>query len=151
VALCLAGGNSLGQVIASQIVARQGYVWALRYAVIFMAAYVLSLFFFAPETTYVRAKKYDTDVLELLSDEVSGDAASASISNQNLPSAASVDEKTAAEDNTKTADLESAGASNETRTTYVQSLRVFNGRYSDENHFKALVAPFATYMLPGVV
>jgi MFS family permease len=28
----LAGGNSLGQVIASQIVAGQNYVWAFRYA-----------------------------------------------------------------------------------------------------------------------
>lgn len=28
----LAGGNSLGQVIASQIVQAQGYVWAVRYA-----------------------------------------------------------------------------------------------------------------------
>lgn len=28
----LAGGNSLGQVIASQIVAGQGYEWAFRYA-----------------------------------------------------------------------------------------------------------------------
>lgn len=145
----LAGGNSLGQVIASQIVAGQGYVWAFRYAVIFMSAYVVALFFFAPETTYVRVKKYDTDVLELLSDEVSEGAVSASTSDQHLPSGASVDEKTAAQ--TKTAHLESAGASTETKTTYVESLRIFNGRYSDENYFKALIAPFATYMLPGVV
>ncbi|KIH88558.1 hypothetical protein SPBR_07045 [Sporothrix brasiliensis 5110] len=145
----LAGGNSLGQVIASQIVAGQGYVWAFRYAVIFMAAYVVALFFFAPETTYVRAKKYDTDVLELLSDEVreGSGAASASVSDQHLPSGGNVDEKTT------DFDAESAGtaAEIETKRAYAQSLRIFSGRYSDENYLRALIAPFATYMLPGVV
>ncbi|CAK7199031.1 hypothetical protein SEUCBS139899_001699 [Sporothrix eucalyptigena] len=145
----LAGGNSLGQVIASQIVAGQGYVWAFRYAVIFMSAYVVALFFLAPETTYVRAKKYDTDVLELLSDELSeAGAASASGSEHNLPKTGA-DEKTAAVA-TSDPELGDAGAS-EQKTTYAQSLRIYNGRYSDENYFKALIAPFATYMLPGVV
>ncbi|CAK7236340.1 hypothetical protein SBRCBS47491_009604 [Sporothrix bragantina] len=142
----LAGGNSLGQVIASQIVAGQGYPWAFRYAVIFMAAYVVGLFFLSPETTYVRASKYDTDVLELLSNELSEGEA------RPVGDKAHTDEKTAAVSASASAsDIEAAGRPVEQKTSYAQSLRVYNGRFSDENYFKALIAPFATYMLPGVV
>ncbi|KAM6510047.1 hypothetical protein FALCPG4_017678 [Fusarium falciforme] len=72
----LSGGNALGQVIASQIVQGQSYVWAFRYAVIFMSAYIFLLFLLIPETTYNRSRKFDTDIHQVLADELDSDAIS---------------------------------------------------------------------------
>ncbi|KAJ4199934.1 hypothetical protein NW767_007914 [Fusarium falciforme] len=70
------GGNTLSQVIASQIVQEQSYVWAFRYAVTFMSAYIFLLFLLIPETTYNRSKKFDTDIHQVLADELDSDAIS---------------------------------------------------------------------------
>ncbi|OAA54247.1 Major facilitator superfamily domain, general substrate transporter [Niveomyces insectorum RCEF 264] len=167
----LAGGNSLGQVIASQIVAGQNYVWAFRYALIFMSAYIVAFFFLAPETTYNRPNKYDTDVLELLAGEDGASAESLHPVEKTTVQAEKTEktEKTANEstvvagsepdDNESNSaatasrdhdrDLEGESA-RERPTPYLQSLRLVHGRFSDENYFVALVSPFATFMLPGV-
>ncbi|KAI5857332.1 MFS general substrate transporter [Durotheca rogersii] len=138
----LAGGNSLGQVIASQIVQGQGYAWAFRYAVIFMSAYIILLFLFAPETTYTRAKKYDTDMHEVLFDEET----------QASSAGGSLDEPVEKADySVNVLDPETPADRTATRKkSWVQGLRVYNGHFSDENYFKAVLSPFATFLLPGV-
>ncbi|KAF2095551.1 MFS general substrate transporter [Rhizodiscina lignyota] len=121
----LSGGNSIGQVIATQIVAAQGWPWAFKYAMIIFAAYTVILFFTCPETTYNRPAQLNTDIKELLEDS-------------NLKS------------QPHAVELESRSPVYERKKTYWQSLRVYNGRFSDESLLRAFITPWSAYLLPAV-
>lgn len=112
---------------------------------IFMAAYILALFFLLPETNYNRPARYDTDVKEYLAGETGA-------SNLNHEQELRLNEKTVASVN-----LHSQGgddnidqASLEKKKPYWTTLKLYNGRFSDENYFLSLVSPFVTLLLPGV-
>lgn len=47
-------------------------------------------------------------------------------------------------------DDEAASHQPEKKKTYLQNLKVYNGRFSNESYFKALISPFSAYMLPAV-
>lgn len=146
--VCLSGGNSFGQVIASQIVAGQGYVWAYRYAVIFVSLYTILFFFLVPETAFRRAKKFDNDVHETLADEVPGQQANGEYESKvdaSLP-ATSADKH---EGVTKVSE-ERGEQERELRETYLQSLKVYHGRFSNENYLRSVLSPLAVLLLPGV-
>ncbi|KAF5010122.1 hypothetical protein FDECE_3708 [Fusarium decemcellulare] len=136
----LSGGNALGQVIASQVVEGQSYIWAFRYAVIFMSAYIILLFLLIPETTYNRPEKFDTDIREILADDSDQvDVQSPGSEKAKAEAAAVVD----------TSDTES-GATSEKRKTWLQGLKLYNGRFNDENYLRAILSPFVTLILPAV-
>lgn len=144
--VCLSAGNSLGQVIGAQVVAGQSYEWAYRYAVIFVSLYTIAFFFLVPETAYRRAKKFDNDVHEVLADEVpeypQQDEKTGTIS---LPDAL------ADKDAGVTDVAEEAGAHERERPeTYIQSLKVYHGRFSRENYLRSVLSPLAVLLLPGV-
>lgn len=101
-----------------------------------MSAYIVALFLLAPETTYKRDSKYDTDILEVLADELDQQSASDRVSSE---------EKVISR-----VDVSEPDAIQAKPQTYVQSLKVYNGRFSNENYFRAVLSPFATYLLPGV-
>ncbi|KAH8810615.1 major facilitator superfamily domain-containing protein [Xylogone sp. PMI_703] len=140
----LAGGNAIGQVIGSQIAAAQSWHWAFNYVVIVLSAYTIALFFVSPETTYNRPAKYNTDFYESLSADSASDLGS---------NTSELGEK--AEDKTAVSssvfvDEETQSAPPEKKMTYWQSLRVYNGRFSDENYWRSLISPFSAYLLPAV-
>ncbi|KAJ9145292.1 Major facilitator superfamily domain, general substrate transporter [Pleurostoma richardsiae] len=143
--VALSAGNSIGQVIAAQIVSGQSYQWAFRYAVILMSAYVLILFFFVPETAYKRASKYDNDVREILADEA-GDQQGSSDQEENGEPPASAEKPGGRIDVTE----EGGVPVQEKPETYLQSLRLYRGRLSKENYFRSILSPLATLLLPGV-
>ncbi|OIW22554.1 MFS general substrate transporter [Coniochaeta ligniaria NRRL 30616] len=97
---------------------------AFRYAVIFISVYIVALFFLAPETTYNRATKYDTNILEVLADELDQRSAStdaASGEGEKLTSRINVSEP---------------NESRERPKTYIQSLKIYNGRFSNESYLR---------------
>ena len=48
-------------------------------------------------------------------------------------------------------DVETAQPATEKRPTYWQSLKVYNGRFSDESLLKAFITPWSAYLLPSVL
>ncbi|KAH6670252.1 major facilitator superfamily domain-containing protein [Plectosphaerella plurivora] len=143
----LSGGNALGQVIASQVVQGQGYVWAFRYAVIFMSAYIFLLFLLIPETTYNRPKRFDTDIREILADDSDQDA---SQTKPPAPLLVGDDEKSARAASTAASDEDPEARAPEKRKTWLQGLKIYNGRFSHENYFRGILSPFVTLALPAV-
>ncbi|CAK7237972.1 hypothetical protein SBRCBS47491_010228 [Sporothrix bragantina] len=140
----LSAGNSIGQVIGAQIVAHQSYVWAYRYAVIITSVYAVVLFFVVPETAYNRSKRLEIDINDDSStDEESREKQTA------VPSSAVVgkQEEAASSD---TGEEGGVPASTEQPETYVQSLRLYRGRFSHESYIRSIFSPFATLLLPGV-
>jgi hypothetical protein len=105
-----------------------------------MSAYIFLLFLLIPETTYNRPKKFDTDVREVLADE--SDHAGSQLPDgekSRLEATAVVD----------ASDAES-GSPPERRKTWIQGLKLYNGRFSDENYLRAVLSPFVTLILPAV-
>lgn len=150
----LSGGNAIGQVIGSQIVAAQSWVWPFIYYLICTAVYTVIYYFTCPETTYIRSSSLDIDIRE----ELASDSGSGSDSDGPPPSNS---EKAPAEIASTALDGESvvvesekrdpeAAASTEKKLSYWQTLRVFNGRYSDESLLRALITPWTAFLLPAV-
>ncbi|KAL1898595.1 hypothetical protein Sste5346_003499 [Sporothrix stenoceras] len=141
----LSAGNSLGQVIASQIVAHQSYIWAYRYAVIVTSVYAIVFFFLVPETAYNRSKALEIDI----DNDVSSSDGEQVDEKQTAPVSSTVVNKQSATSD----DGESgrpASTSNDQPESYLQSLRLYRGRFSRESYIRSLLSPFATLLLPGV-
>lgn len=125
----------------------------MPHSVIFMSIYLVLLFFLIPETTYNRPKKYDTDVREHLIGESDLDS---TINEQSTTEPISVDEKkngvseSATPGTPSETDAEQNGVQTEKRKTWVQGLKIYNGRFSNENYIRAVLSPFATFILPAV-
>lgn len=106
--------------------------------------YTAILFFICPETTYNRAAKYNTDHVEITADSSSdlGVVQNAGISykQDNPPQ-----EKSVVESN-----VEANDTPVEKKKTYWQSLKVYNGRFSDESLLRSLISPWSAFLLPAV-
>ncbi|CAK7235857.1 hypothetical protein SCUCBS95973_009409 [Sporothrix curviconia] len=147
----LSAGNSIGQVIGAQIVAHQNYIWAYRYAVIVTSVYALAFFFLVPESAYNRSKKLEIDINDYSTTD-DDQASSANNSDEKKQAPAPLSTVTGKEDEAANSDGGEAGlpASNELPETYLQSLRLFRGRFSNESYIRSIFSPFATLLLPGV-
>ncbi|KAL1893537.1 hypothetical protein Sste5346_006367 [Sporothrix stenoceras] len=137
----LSGGNALGQVIGTAIFSAQGWRWPFIWACVVYTVYTIILFFTCPETTYSRAAQLDLDILEDIDDDSGSERAIVR----------SGDEKTASSSVQDVShDPEAAQPVAERKKTYRESLRVFNGRYSDESFWRALITPWSAFLLPAV-
>ncbi|GME38594.1 MFS general substrate transporter [Neofusicoccum parvum] len=127
----LNSASSLASIICGQVFADLGWLWLFHLFQIFLVIQFVAMFLFCPETTYLRATKYDTDLVreekleELAKDQVEyreypasgGDAASATA----VPR----------------------------KKTFAQSLAIFTGVYSRDSIFKFLFGPFLTLLNPA--
>ncbi|KAH7084378.1 major facilitator superfamily domain-containing protein [Paraphoma chrysanthemicola] len=144
----LSGGNAIGQVIASQIVQAQGWVWPFKYTCIVIAVYTIILFFTCSESTYNRAASLNTDMREEIADDSSDDGALV----ERIEAGFSGSEKSAPTPIPEAAkDVEKVQQPTEPRITYWQSLKVYNGRFSDESLLRAFITPWSAYLLPAVL
>lgn len=116
-------------------------------SVIFMSAYIFLLFLLILETTYNRSKKFNTDIHQVLADELDSDTTSQDAPIQQLEH----DEKEKGEATAavSVSDIESSGTP-EKRKTWLQGLKLYNGRLSNENYLRAVLSPFVTLILPAV-
>lgn len=106
-----------------------------------MAIYTVGLFFLLPESNYNRPSRYDTDVKENLV----GEADAVDLNHSNII----VDDKDVSAVNLR---AEEAGqvSPQETKKSYWSTLKLYNGRFSEENFLLSLFSPFVTLLLPGV-
>lgn len=165
--VALFGGAFLTPVFAGKITHSLGWQWTFYFVAIFTAVALPFMFFFVPETAFRRADYLNTDFLGDAdssrylhgpprgSSDQSGSRVpihdtgkdNASMPGQGTASPA-VDEK-----------AEHAGAHENTapeittRDTapFVQTLRLFNGRRTDESFFKLLLRPFPLFLHPGIL
>jgi hypothetical protein len=96
----------------------------------FLIPLLLLIFLFCPETTYIRSHIYDTDVLRT----------------EHLRELADIERKAHAE----TTQVESPDSPPvmpiPAKKSFVQSLPIYTGIYTDDNLLKLLAAPFVTLL-----
>lgn len=117
-----------------------------------IGAYTIIFFFVCPETTYIRPAHFDTDIQE---EKLQDSDTPASITSSDRPDGTESKvfrEPSVAEQGTtpRSENLEAANGTSEQKTPYLQTLKVYNGRFSNEHVYKALITPWTAFLLPAV-
>lgn len=128
------GGAFLTPVFVGMIARRMGWQWSFYFLAIFMGLGTLAIFLFVPETAYRRARALNTDFT----------------GKQDL-SYVSPSESFHSDEKELQARSEPVDVARESRYSFIQRLRIFNGRKSDDSFWKLLLRPFPLYLHPAVV
>jgi len=133
--LFLLTGISGGALIAGQIIERDGYQWAFGVCAIFFGILMVAVLFLVPETAYRRDSVVVVHVHD--ADDEKGTAGHMKLAHEH-------DEDRAAYEQ------HGAAPAVEKKHTYVQSLRIFTGRYSYAPVWKIFVRPVILLFYPAV-
>jgi MFS family permease len=142
---CVFGGSFLTPVIVGKMSHDIGWKWTFYFVAIFSAMMLPIMFFFVPETAYRRDDRLntDTDVTigshRLSSRPVDPEANETTKSGSGNPEP----EKNDPSANGKGVPPE--------KISFVKSLRIFNGRKTDESYWRLLLRPFPLFLHPGVL
>ncbi|GAB1213973.1 hypothetical protein ATERTT37_003129 [Aspergillus terreus] len=134
--VALFGAAFLTPVVAGKITHTLGWEWTFYFVAIFAGVALPFTFFFVPETAYRRAGHIRTDF------EYSNDQPTVSES-QNQPSKRE-DASSPQQGSRDLADLPA-------NASFLQTLKPFNGRKTDENFFKLLLRPFPLFFQPAIL
>lgn len=134
--VALFGAAFLTPVVAGKITHTLGWEWTFYFVAIFAGAALPFTFFFVPETAYRRAGHIRTDF------EYSNDQPTVSGS-QNQPSKRE-DASSPHQGSRELADVPA-------KASFIQTLKPFNGRKTDENFFKLLLRPFPLFFQPAIL
>lgn len=117
--------------------------WRAQFQIIsaFLGPIMLLVFFLVPEHAYNRPAIYNTDYAS--EDNLSDLDERLGQSSGTTPNAAT---KEAAEPRSSD---NAAGV--EVKKTFLQELKLYNGRFSDESFFKLLLAPLALFVYPATI
>lgn len=126
----LNSASSLASIICGQVFQSLGWLWLFHLFQIFLVIQFVLMFLFCPETTYIRDKRYDTDVVR---DEKLGELAVVEQEHK---------EKEGEPGQGPRLDVPK-------KKTFVQELAVWTGTYSHDNVFKFLLGPFLTLLNPA--
>jgi MFS family permease len=129
----LYAASGLASIICGQVFDKVGWLWLFHLFQIFVVLQFVLMFFFCPETTYIRDHRYDTDTQV---DEKLEEVA-------HMEEAARSQEKAA-----QTAQMEpiEAPLPRRQKKTFVQELAVFSGTYSRDNVIKQVFGPFLSLL-----
>lgn len=115
--------------------------WRSQFQIIsaFLAPCVVLMFFLVPESAYNRPAIFDTDLTpaEAL-EERSDEERDAEAKETGVPVGAEPPTSVGSD-------------SGEKKKTFVEELRVYNGRFSDESFFKLLLAPLVLFLYPATI
>ena len=161
--LALFGGAFLTPVFVGLIADRIGYEWTFYLVAIFAAALLPLVVFFCPETTYKRDARFDIDTmgnLIVLPGQELEDVRNNNTNNNN-----NTTNGTASVSNSD--DMERGGVLKEGResliqsaattsppppkATFLQSLKLFNGRKTNEHYVHLLFRPFPLFFHPAIL
>lgn len=146
--VALFGGAFLTPVVVGKMTATLGWQWSFYFVAIFTAAALPFMFFFVPETAYRRA--------DYLNMDFSGDVQNSGHGSQT----GIVNSPGDGHDSSQAAQEKShpSGPGNETTShsttsqySYRKTLRLFNGRKTDENFLKLFLRPFPLFFHPGIL
>ena len=120
--MALFGGAFFTPILVGVITHSIGWSWSFYLIAIFAGALLPFIFFFVPETAYRRSEHLNTDVTGEKS--LSGSLQSReSLQDREIPK----------------------------KTTFVQSLALFNGRKTDEAFWKLILRPFPLFFHPAIL
>ncbi|KAF8252477.1 MFS general substrate transporter [Wilcoxina mikolae CBS 423.85] len=119
--LCFLGSTFFMPVLGGYISVQHG--WRTQYIIIasFLGPICVLVFFLVPEHMYNRPAIFDTDTS----------------SHENL---SELDSR-----------LDTTPVEEEQKHTFVQQLRLFNGRFSSESFIRCIIAPFVLFMYPATI
>ncbi|KAL5114979.1 hypothetical protein ACEQ8H_007152 [Pleosporales sp. CAS-2024a] len=148
---CVFGGSFLTPVFVGVITERMGYQWSFYLVAIFAGIILPLTILFVPETAFRREQKFDIDTMGNLvvldgqeMTPLGGRGSSAELARPDA--AGNVVEKTAG----NYMDQGSVGGLPR-KATFLESLRPFNGRKSDERYLHLLLRPFSLFLHPGIL
>lgn len=151
--LFLLCGISGGALVAGYIIELQGYKWTFGVCAVFFGVFLFGVVFLVPETTYIR------DNVVFVPDTAKGDSAASSHNGEkgaSLEKGRHLHIEHEHDHDTKEAISKAklshsySHASQEAPHSYLQSLRVFTGRYSRAPASKIFTRPLILFFYPAV-
>lgn len=151
--VALFGAAFLSPVVVGKMTLTIGWTWTFYILAILLAAALPLMVFFFPETAYRRANYLNTDY-----DDGAGPGAGNG-TDSHLPLAGVSDGSQAEENKASEEGKETNETSAEAspppeipaKDSFWKSLRLFNGRKTDENFFKLLLRPVPLLFHPGIL
>ena len=149
--LAVFGGAFFTPILVGKITHTIGWPWSFYFVAIFCAVCLPLVYFFCPETAFVRAAHLNTDFAS--TEDVSPHKRSAEsyeLQGDNpATNSTSLDEEVDNKENVANP-AHSTGA-NIPKQSWSQSLRIFNGRKSNESFWKLLLRPFPLFAHPAIL
>lgn len=155
--VALFGGCFLTPVFAGMITDKMGWTWTFNFVAIFSGAGLPLLFFFVPETAFKRPNYLNTDFEgdsehARLSQEPDSQIAHDASNQKKDGSDGAVAPISRAEPKPESVLNDGENITDlSKKSSYIQSLKLFNGRKTDENFFKLLLRPFPLFLHPGIL
>ncbi|WEW60314.1 hypothetical protein PRK78_005799 [Emydomyces testavorans] len=162
--VALFGGAFLTPVLVGKITASLGWPWTFYFVAIFSGLCLPLVFFFVPEMAFRRATHLNTDFegdaerihrhRDTTDDETRLNSATYPLSN-GTTAEAQADENSDSPNDKETKEIPAITGTMEhpanPKASFLQSLRLFNGRKTDENFFKLLLRPLPLFFHPGIL
>jgi MFS family permease len=146
--VALFGAAFLTPVFVGKITKSLGWQWSFYFVAIFLAASLPFMIVFVPETAYRRPDYLNTDFKHKRDQAESTNSDIQSSYNPNEESKAFV--PGAGECGTSRTEVTAETVPE--KDSLLQSMRLFNGRKTDENFFKLLLRPFPLFFFhPGIM
>lgn len=146
--VALFGAAFLTPVFVGKITVSLGWQWSFYFVAIFLAAALPFMIIFVPETAYRRADYLNTDFKHKTGQGLSTES--------DLPSAYGSNEESKAfvprNGLNGTSQAEVTATVVPEKDSLLKSMRLFNGRKTDESFFKLLLRPFPLlFSHPGII
>ncbi|KAF1929683.1 MFS general substrate transporter [Didymella exigua CBS 183.55] len=157
--LALFGGAFLTPVFVGLIADRIGYEWTFYFVAIFAAALLPLVVFFCPETAYKRDARFDIDTMGNLivqpGQELEDYGSNSKTHDSGLGCPPPYDQGEPSDNlQEKLVHPRPPTASTSAtppKATFWQSVKLFNGRKTDEAYLSLLFRPFPLFLHPGIL
>ncbi|KAI9853921.1 MAG: hypothetical protein M1824_000796 [Vezdaea acicularis] len=153
--LALFGGAFFTPVIVGKMTYSLGWRWPFYFVAIFAGLFFPLIVFFVPETAFVRSNYLNTDIAS--TEDLFRPTTSHPGSEQPGSAKGSVTPGETTSLDQRRPELENSHLTEKGRlalpqkASFAQSLKIFNGRKSNEPFFKLLVRPFPLFAHPAVL
>jgi MFS family permease len=137
----LGGISNFSSVLTGPIAAHLGWKYLFHILVAFVGAQTILLFFFCPETSYIRAPQYNTD--EHTQDEITDFTTGEKLHHNQIEKSTNAESSIATSDRNAEASIAPNERPIPAPKTFWQQTALFTGTYSDENLLQLIIAPFA--------
>ncbi|KAL2192695.1 major facilitator superfamily domain-containing protein [Corynascus similis CBS 632.67] len=141
--LLLLTGIAGGSLVAGYIIERNGYQWTFGVCAILFGVVLLAVFFLVPETAYRRGNAVEamTTTATVVGNGSSDGHAKLAAGHEHHLAGVSVDDREGLPE----------GSKFPKKRTYIQSLRVWTGRYSQAPGWKPFARPVVMLFYPAVL
>jgi MFS family permease len=140
--LALFGGAFFTPVLVGKIADSIGYQWTFYLVAIFAAVMLPLVVLFVPETSFRREVRFDIDTMGNLVQVRRAEKGRGEEDVRELREEGSNGGRLDGEENRATV---------ATKDSWVRSMRLFNGRKTDERYLHLLLRPFSLFFHPGIL